>query len=82
MDRPMTDAERIAAGLTEAQRECGDLLDDFPCIQCGAKGPGGCTLPPSAVIPARDAINATPGLIQLLHVNVRRKRAILMRGEG
>lgn len=65
----------LARQLPEAARTCGDLLDDFPCIQCGAKGPSGCPLPPSTTIPAGDLLNRTIGLGSLLRRRVAKVRA-------
>lgn len=73
----MNALEDMARQLPEAARTCGDLLDDFPCIQCGAKGPSGCPLPPSTTIPAGNALNRTIGLGNLLRRRVAKARAAL-----
>lgn len=66
-----TSAREAASRLSEDQRRCGNLLDAFPCAACGAAGPGICPLPPSATIPARDLINSTQGLGNLLRNEAR-----------
>lgn len=66
--------EDLVRQLPEAARTCGDLLDDFPCTQCGAKGPSGCPLPPSTTIPAGETLNRTIGLGNLLRRRVAKTR--------
>lgn len=68
----------IAKRLTKAQRRCGDLLDSFPCVECGARGPKACPLPPSAWMPVGDLLNSTPGLGNHLRREVSRVRAHLL----
>jgi hypothetical protein len=68
-------AEQVARNVPEAARTCGDLLDDFPCIQCGAKSPSGCPLTPPLTIPAGEALNRTIGLGNLLRRRVAKMRA-------
>ena len=72
-----TESELIAlAGkLTKAQRRCGDVLDDFPCTYCGARTPHKCALEIAAKIEAAELINRSPGLMNLLHKDVRKIRA-------
>jgi hypothetical protein len=74
-----TDSELIAlAGkLTKAQRRCGDVLDDLPCTYCGARSLRGCTLDTSAKGEVAELINSTPGLMNLLHKDVRKVRATM-----
>lgn len=72
---PSDDLQRLVERMPETARTCGDLLDDFPCVQCGADRPSKCPLPPSTVIPARDAINSTAGLGNLLRRNASALRA-------
>lgn len=63
-DQPTQDAivSQRAREVAEQARTCGDILDDFPCVQCGARSPKQCPLPPSAKIPACDLINSVSGL--------------------
>ncbi len=58
--------------LTLAQQSCGDVIDRFPCLRCGATTPKDCTLPMPSRIAACDIINSTPGLHnQLLALRAR-----------
>lgn len=36
-------------------QSCGDVLDRFPCQQCGARAPGECVVPMEARIAASEA---------------------------
>lgn len=77
MNKDNKSVAEIAAGLTETQRLCADLLDDFPCVVCGAPGPSKCPLPPSTTIPARDLINGVAGLGNYLRREASKVRAHL-----
>ena len=70
----MDDEPMSVRKFPEQARTCGDLLDDFPCIQCGAKGPSGCPLPPSTTIPAGEMLNRTKGLGNYLRRRVSEQR--------
>lgn len=54
--------ERVAGRLSEAQKQCGDVLDRLPCLHCGAETLRACVLPLSERRKARDVINNVPGL--------------------
>lgn len=56
----------MVEGLTEAQRQCGDILDRLPCLRCGATNLRQCTTPGWDRAQATKLINRTPGLYQQL----------------
>lgn len=58
--------ERVAGRLSEAQRQCGDVLDRLPCGHCKRTNLRGCPVPTIERVRARDIINRTPGLHNFL----------------
>jgi hypothetical protein len=67
------DIATIAAGLSEAQRRCGDVLDRLPCRHCGASTLRGCTVPMAEKAVASAVINDTPGLMNFLYLQEQAK---------
>lgn len=43
--------------LDRVARDCGDVLDRFPCPHCGAKAPGECPISLDKRVTASDEIN-------------------------
>lgn len=65
----------IAREVTEAQRTCGDVLDQLPCPRCGAMSLRTCPVPMSIRGAAGRLINNTPGLMNHLRRHLEQERA-------
>lgn len=66
------DVASIADGLSEAQRRCGDVLDNLPCDHCRATSLRGCIVAMDDRRAATDLINRTPGLMNYLRAHILR----------
>lgn len=70
----IAEARRVAQGIPSPQRNCGDILDRLPCVECGAASIRNCPLTLEQAKPVCDLINSTAYLGDVLRREADRRR--------
>ena len=74
MHEQKVEARRVAATIPKALGHCADILDRFPCVQCGTSRPKDCPVSRGDAVRISRLINDTPYLGHVLRLEADRRR--------